>query len=61
MDQTHILQLRNVFSASYINLHIIRTALKPTTIRPRRPLVPTGQGAPEKRIKISKLTYDDDK
>jgi hypothetical protein len=27
MDQTQVLQLRNVFSASYINLHIIRTAL----------------------------------
>ena len=26
MDQTQVLQLRNVFSASYINLHIIRTA-----------------------------------
>jgi hypothetical protein len=24
MDQTQVLQLRNVFSASYINLHIIR-------------------------------------
>jgi len=27
MDQTQVLQLRNVVSASYINLHIIRTAL----------------------------------
>ena len=27
MDQTQVLQLRNVFSASYINLHIIRTVL----------------------------------
>jgi len=27
MDQTQVLQLRNVFSASYVNLHIIRTAL----------------------------------
>jgi hypothetical protein len=26
MDQTQVLQFRNVFSASYINLHIIRTA-----------------------------------
>jgi hypothetical protein len=25
--QTQVLQLRNVFSASYINLHIIRTVL----------------------------------
>jgi len=27
MDQTQVLQLRNVFSGSYINLHIIKTAL----------------------------------
>jgi len=27
MNQTQVLQLRNVFFASYINLHIIRTAL----------------------------------
>jgi RNA polymerase-interacting CarD/CdnL/TRCF family regulator len=27
MKELQVLQLRNVFSASYINLHIIRTAL----------------------------------
>jgi len=27
MDQTQVLQLSNVFPASYINLHIIRTVL----------------------------------
>ena len=46
MDQPQVLQRRNVFSASYINLHIIRTVLN--TYKKKKRTI-------ERKMQISKV------